>query len=58
MENENPIEHTLLTVAEVAAVRRCSVETVRRRIRDGSLPVVRQGRNVLIRREDALRGDR
>ncbi|MFT8179772.1 helix-turn-helix domain-containing protein [Mycobacteroides chelonae] len=51
------IEHELLTVVETAAVRRCSVETLRRRIRDGSLPVVRQGRTVLIRRTDALAGD-
>ncbi|CPR70009.1 helix-turn-helix domain-containing protein [Mycobacteroides abscessus] len=57
MEIDNEIEHELLTTAEVAALRRCSVETVRRRIRDGSLPVVRQGRAVLVRREDALSGD-
>lgn len=50
-------QHALLTIAEVAALRRCSTETVRRRIKAGVLPVVRQGRQVLVRREDALRGD-
>lgn len=57
MENANAEQHPLLTVAEVAALRRSSVETVRRRIKDGTLPVVRQGSRVLVRREDALRGD-
>lgn len=51
-------QHALLTIAETAALRRCAVETVRRRIKAGALPVVRQGRSVLIRREDALAGDR
>ena len=32
-----------LTVAEVAALLRCSEPTIRRRIRDGSLPAVQLG---------------
>jgi excisionase family DNA binding protein len=47
-------EHELMTVAEVAALRKVSVETIRRRIRAGVLPVVRDGNRVLIRRTDAL----
>ncbi|GMG85631.1 hypothetical protein LNKW23_48540 [Paralimibaculum aggregatum] len=37
-----------LTVAEFARARRCSEKTVRRRIADGSLPVIRTGRRVAI----------
>ena len=47
----------LLTTAEAAVLRKVSVETVRRSIRAGTLPVVRQGRAVRIRRCDALGGD-
>ena len=41
-----------LTRAEVAAFLRCSVDTVDKRIADGSLPAIKYGRRVLIRRED------
>lgn len=47
-------EHELMTVAEVAALRKVSVETIRRRIRAGALPVIRDGNRVRIRRVDAL----
>lgn len=50
-EDEKP---ELMTVAEVAALRAVSVETIRRRIRAGVLPVVRDGNRVRIRRTDAL----
>ncbi|SLJ22946.1 DNA binding domain, excisionase family [Mycobacteroides abscessus subsp. abscessus] len=53
-EDEKP---ELMTVAEVAALRKVSVETVRRRIKAGLIPVVRAGGRVLIRREDALQMD-
>lgn len=38
----------LLTVSEYAQVRGCSEKTVRRRIADGKLPVIRTGRLVRI----------
>lgn len=38
----------LLTVDEYAAARRCSPKTVRRRIAEGKLPVIRTGRLVRI----------
>jgi excisionase family DNA binding protein len=38
----------LLTVREFAAIRGCSEKTVRRRIAEGKLPVVRDGRLVRI----------
>ena len=37
-----------LTRAEVAAFLRCSVDTVDKRIADGSLPAIKYGRRVLI----------
>lgn len=46
----------LLTMAQVAAMWNSSVDTVRRRIRAGSLPTVPVGRGVRIRREDAMKG--
>ena len=36
----------LLTVGEYARVRNCSEKTVRRRIAEGKLPVIRTGRLV------------
>lgn len=38
----------LLTVSEYARIRDCSEKTVRRRIAEGKLPVVRTGRLVRI----------
>ncbi len=38
----------LLTVSEYAAVRGCSEKTVRRRIAEGKLPIIRTGRLVRI----------
>lgn len=40
-----------LTTAEAAALRHCSVDTIRRAIGRGELPVVRVGRTVRIPRE-------
>lgn len=45
-----------MTMAQVAVLWNSSVDTVRRRIRSGSLPTVPVGRGVRIRREDALKG--
>ena len=42
----------LLTVAEVAAILKLNPQTVRNWIDQGSLPAVRVGRRVRIRRED------
>ena len=38
----------LLTVGEFAQVRGCSAKTVRRRIAEGNLPIIRTGRLVRI----------
>ncbi len=38
----------LLSVSEYAAVRGCSAKTVRRRIAEGKLPIIRTGRLVRI----------
>jgi excisionase family DNA binding protein len=38
-------------VCEAAVVLGCSVETVRRRVRDGTIPAVKIGRKVLISKE-------
>jgi len=45
-------EHTLLTVAEVAVYLRVAQQTVRKWLAEGSLPVIRLGRSVRIRRSD------
>jgi excisionase family DNA binding protein len=41
----------LLTTAETAEALRCSVDTVQRRIKDGSLPAVKVGRQWLVSRD-------
>ncbi|MGQ2910791.1 helix-turn-helix domain-containing protein [Aeromicrobium sp.] len=46
---------TLLTRTEVAALLRCSIGTIDRRIADGDLVSYKHGRRVLIRREDVAR---
>jgi excisionase family DNA binding protein len=38
-------------VCEAAVLLGCSIETVRRRVRDGRIPSVKIGRKVLISRE-------
>ena len=45
----------LLTLAEAADALGCSVATVKRRIRSGSLPAFRDGRLVRIREDDLRR---
>ena len=42
----------LLTVDEVAELLRCSARTVRRRVAEGSVPVVRVGPALLFRSDD------
>jgi excisionase family DNA binding protein len=46
---------SLLTLEEVAGELRCSVPTVRRRIRAGALPTYRDGRLVRVREDDLRR---
>jgi len=41
-------ERRLLTVGEVAELLRCSVPTVRARIREGDLPAIREGGRLLV----------
>jgi excisionase family DNA binding protein len=41
-----------LTLVEVARLLRCSVRTVNRRIRDGSLPAIKLGHLTRVRRAD------
>lgn len=45
----------LLTLREVADELRCSVSTVKRRIRAGDLPTYRDGRLVKVREDDLRR---
>ena len=45
----------LLTLREVAVELRCSVATVKRRVRDGALPTYVDGRLVRVREDDLRR---
>lgn len=45
----------LLTLGDVADYLRCSVRTVKRRVRDGELPVVADGAIVRVRETDLAR---
>jgi excisionase family DNA binding protein len=49
------LEETFLTVAEVAAMLKLNQQTVRNWIDQGSLPALRVGRRVRIRRSDLER---
>jgi excisionase family DNA binding protein len=51
MTSNDPVE-TYLTVAEVAALLRLNQQTVRNWIDQGSLPALRVGRRVRIKRSD------
>lgn len=42
----------LLTLAEAARVLGCSLDTVKRRVRSGAIPVFRDGRIVRVRESD------
>jgi excisionase family DNA binding protein len=42
----------LLTLAETAILLRCSLDTVKRRVRSGAIPVFRDGRIVRVRESD------
>ena len=42
----------LLTLGETARVLGCSLDTVKRRVRSGSIPVFRDGRIVRVRESD------
>jgi excisionase family DNA binding protein len=46
-----PLPAPLLTAEEVAEIMNVDIRTVRRRIKDKTLPIVRFGRLVRIRRE-------
>jgi excisionase family DNA binding protein len=52
---ENEFEESFLTVAEVAELLRLNQQTVRNWIDAGSLPAVRVGRRVRIKRSDLNR---
>jgi excisionase family DNA binding protein len=49
---ENEVEETYLTVAEVAGMLKLNQQTVRNWIDQGSLPALRVGRRVRIKRSD------
>ncbi len=49
---ENELEETYLTVAEVAGMLKLNQQTVRNWIDQGSLPALRVGRRVRIKRSD------
>jgi excisionase family DNA binding protein len=60
LEKRTPVEHarlddSFLTVAEVAEMLRLNQQTVRNWIDQGSLPALRVGRRVRIRRSDLER---
>ncbi|WP_078315380.1 helix-turn-helix domain-containing protein [Mycobacterium sp. D16Q16] len=55
-EIPNEIDEAFMTMAQVAALWNCSVDTVRRRVKSGALPSIQAGRGVRIAREDALKG--
>lgn len=55
-EIPNEIDEAFMTMAQVAALWNCSVDTVRRRVKSGALPTVPVGRGVRIAREDAMKG--
>jgi excisionase family DNA binding protein len=48
-------QRAVLTLSEVAAELHCSLATVKRRVRSGALPVVRDGRIVRVRAVDLER---
>jgi excisionase family DNA binding protein len=52
MVDRNELEDSFLTVAEVAAMLKLNPQTVRNWIDQGSLPAVKVGRRVRIRRSD------
>ena len=52
LESGNPNEESFLTVAEVAELLKLNQQTVRNWIDQGSLPALRVGRRVRIRRSD------
>ncbi len=59
--DETPIEieidpARLMTMAEVAALWGCSVDTVRRAVKAGRVQSIMVGRGVRIAREDAMKG--
>ena len=45
----------LLSLAQAAEVLGCSLKTLRRRIKDGDLPVIRDGRLVRVHPQDLAR---
>lgn len=49
------MRESLLTLSEVAARMSCSVATVKRRVRSGDLPAMRDGRLVRVRETDLER---
>jgi excisionase family DNA binding protein len=53
--SRGPLEDTFLTVAEVAEMLKLNQQTVRNWIDQGSLPALRVGRRVRIRRSDLER---
>ena len=53
--NRNDLEESFLTVAEVADMLRLNQQTVRNWIEQGSLPALRVGRRVRIKRSDLER---
>lgn len=55
MSNAREPLEPLLTIGEAAEVLHSSKKTVRRRIKNGDLPVIRDGRIVRIRPEDLRR---
>src|SRR5438093_1361646 len=51
-ERATQVNERLLTLAETAMVLGCSLDTVKRRVRSGAIPVFRDGRIVRVRESD------
>ena len=46
------IDEQLLTLKDIATIEKCSVKTIRRRVKAGKLRVIRDGRMVRVNPED------
>lgn len=53
--NKPELPECLLILADVSNELRCSIKTVRRRIKAGALPVIRDGRLVRVLRSDLVK---